>query len=360
VGIATCHRQTPLEEEEPAVGPLALALLVLASAPPPGQTHAERLAWELESRRSVELWARVELNPVKIDPQTPLKYDAIEDHYVETAMGERLCDARFLKSGVAVQRYGHFSDGSKCADLNYSEGNLERQVSAVIKRTYFTEDRSDRTERPEPLSVLYVGREPLQKALPKARYLGKDRVVNRGCDVFLFVRVRWEIPQDHVYFLDEATSIPLKVESYADETARTKKNPLWTWTAQSLDEVGHHFVPLKSKTISYGENAQPDFTWVHTVVSIEFGKDFPASTFWPSLNPGVGVLDTIANKRYVVPGVREEPSTGTSDGGDDRTAVRAAAPSDWTGTISACALGLGAATLILGGVLWWRGRHSST
>jgi hypothetical protein len=226
----------------------------------------------------------------------------------------------------------------------------------VIKRHYGTEDRSERPERPQPLRLLYVGRESLTQALRNAAYLGEGQVLNRVCDIFLFIGVRWEVPQDHVYYLDKATSIPLKVESYRDKSAREHKVPLWVWTANSLDSVKGHFIPLKSTTILRNDDPQQSFTWITRVQSIEFDNDFRSGNFWPSLDPGIYVLDTIASKRYRVPGgqspirsVQVEASLGSKP-------VQATPSSDWNTVIAAVVFGLGATMLLAGGVRW-RSQH---
>jgi hypothetical protein len=323
-------------------------------APPesPADLASRQLAWEIDARRSVEVRTVMDIIPSKPNPQQRQVYDALEDHYFETAAGLRRCDSRYLKSGAAVSRYAYYSDGSKAADVSYSEQDLERETTAVIKRQYRTEDRSERMERPEPLRFLYVGREPLHKALPKATCLGEDQNLNRQCDVFLFTKVSWEVPQDQIFHLDRATSIPLKVEAFKDEADRNAKKPLWVWTAQSLDKVDGHFVPLSSEMIAYSEDSQPAFKWRFRVQSIAFDKVFPTAMFWPTLQPGVTVLDAIAGKTRQVPGVKPaqpaKPATTQT--------MEALPPSGWTTRISSVTLTLGTATLIGAGIYWWRRR----
>jgi hypothetical protein len=322
----------------------------------PARTAAKHLAWEFETLKSVEVRTRFDIVPAKVNPQQPPAYDAVEDHYIETAIGQRKCDSRYLKSDKVVNRLTHYSDGTKCADVNYSKDDLEHHELVVIKRQYFMEDRGERMERPEPLRLLYVGREPLAKALPKATYLGEDQVLNRACDRFLFAQVRWEIPQDHVYYLDKATSIPLKVESYKDQATRDAKKPLWIWTAESLDKVQEHFVPLKSRMTAYGEESEPTYTWNYHVQSIEFDKDFPPSMFWPTIPPGVTVMDTISNKRYQAPGADAGSPATKSISAKTTQLIEATPPSDWSAVFSSALFVLGAAAFVVGGLLWWR-RH---
>ena len=328
--------------------------MLVHSLESPGELAAKRLAWELETRKSVELRTRTDITSTKADPQRPADFDAIEDHYVENAAGQRKCDSRHFKSDAAVGRYEHFSDGMRCADVNFSKNDLDKQESIIFKRQYWMEDRSERRECPQPLRFLYVGREPIHKALPSAAYLGEDRVLNRACHVFLFAQVRWEIPQDHVYYLDKATSVPLKLASYRDQTARDQKKPLWVWTAESLDKVQDHFVSLKSKMIQYAEDLQPGFTWTYSVISIQFDKDYPASMFSPAPQPGVTVLDSINSKRDQTPGARPAPPDKSTQAPRASEPILAVPPSDWTATISSFIFGLGATILAVGAILRWR------
>jgi Protein of unknown function (DUF1559) len=275
---------------------------------------------------------------------------------INKAAGRRFCDDHKLNSGKIVGHDTHYSDGTRCADVRYQEKDLERQQYVTIKRQYYNENMGDRMERPGPLCFLYVGREPLQKALPKAQYQGTDKDIGRECDVFLFSQVRWSFPQDHVFYLDKETSIPLKVASYRDQSARDKDQPLWVWTAESLDKVHNHYVPLKSREISYTETREPSYEWTFSVRSIDFNKDYADSVFWPTLEPGAGVLDTILSKGYEVPGGQKEPVVGSNISPGTTELIEAAPPSDWTAFAPTAMLALGCAILIAAGLAWWRRR----
>jgi hypothetical protein len=318
----------------------------------PVELAVQRLAWELDVRKSVEVRAHTEIIQHKPDPQQPQVFDAVDDHYIETAIGQRRCDTRYLKAGAAASHYEYFSDGPRAADVIFSEADVERQASAVIKRRYRMEDRSDRMQRPEPLQFLYVGREPLHKALPRASYVGEYQALERRCDAFLFTQVRWEVTQDLVYYLDKATSIPLKVESFRNETDRCDNRALWVWTAESFDNVDGHPVTLNCKMIAFSGESTPAFTWNIHVRSITFDKDFPAAVFWPALQPGVKVLDTISGKSFEVPG----PTIPLPARATTVQPIEALPPRSWTSTISSVTLVAGAAIFILASVLWWRRR----
>jgi len=313
----------------------------------PAVRVANQLAWELESRTSIELKVRTEI--LCDDPEwKPKDFTQYEEHYIETALGQRWCDTYLLKDGKIVGRSTAFSDGKRCAEVTYKDDHLDRQKFVVIKRTYPREEQADWMNRPAPINLLNVCREPLHVALPKAKSLGPDRVLDRDCDVFLFRGLRWRVPQDHVYYLDRATSIPLKVESYRDEVARDNGQPLWVWTAESLDQVQHHFIALKSRHVS----TKPLTTSIQHVESVVFNKEYPSSAFWPVLQPGVTVLDTISNKNYKVPG-GDRSNSDAEQQFSTASPVQAVPPQDYGSVASAVSLGLGLAVFSVGIILWW-------
>jgi hypothetical protein len=321
----------------------------------PLERAIKQMAWELETRKSVELTVRHRLVYHDTESGHP-EYDVLEDHYIEVSTGQRACENLFLKLQNVEKRYSHFSDGFRCADVMSEEGNPDRQQSVFIKRQYWGEDRSDRMERPEPIQLLYVCREPLHKALPRAAFVGTETVLDRECDVFLFRRLRWEVPQDHLYYLDKRTSIPLKVESFRDEAARKGKQPMWVWTAESLDNVQGHFVPLKSLMVRYSNTFEPKITWKSEVLSIEFDKDFTSSTFWPTIQPGVSVHDYISGKHYRVPGREGTVSVNEKKAATIGQPIVAIQPTSWVRIIPSISLGLGLSVLLTAAFLWLRRR----
>jgi len=320
-----------------------------------GESAAKKLTWEIETRKSVELVGRIELVPLTDKLPGPLPFRIVEEHFIEAA-GKRYCDIHHLNVDQIVGHETHYGDGSRCADVSYQENELDRQHHVIIKREYYKEPMGDRMERPVPLLFLHVGREPLHKALPKSKYLGTDKILGHQCEVFLFAGVRWSYPQDHVYYLDSATSIPLKVESFKNQAALDKKRPLWTWTAESLDRVQNHVLPLTSKMVSYGEDGQPDFQWNYRVLSAVFDKNHPDSTFWPAMEPGVFVVDSIRSKSYEVPGAEKMASIAKKEVESTAQPIQALPPSNWLTTASWMSLLLGGLIMIVGGTLWWRRR----
>ena len=215
---------------------------------------ARQLAEEMESRKSIEVRCELTINNHTARPSGTMAINIVADHYIETATGKRLLESENMKDGKVVSRSFHYGDGTKFADVNFNSKNPDEQAVVYIKREFWLEEKNDRRQLPQPLLYLYVGREPLYEALTKAEYLGKSEVMGRECHAFLFPQVRWSVPQDQIFHLDNATSIPLKVETFRDKAARDKKETLGAWTAQSLDKVEGHYVPLKSTTVAYNKD----------------------------------------------------------------------------------------------------------
>jgi hypothetical protein len=319
--------------------------------------HAvKQLARELESRKSVEVRVRTGITNHGATANRPNAFDVMSDHYIETATGKRFCESLGLKADKVVTRYTHFCDGSTCADVNYSREDTSLQQAVMIKRQYFMEENNDRKQLPAPLLYLYVGREPLYKALPKGRPLGHGEVIGRECDIFLFEQVRWAMTQDQVFYLDKETAIPLKVESFRDAAARQKNQSVWVWTAKTLDRVYGHPVTLKSTQTAYAQDGSLMFSWDFDVESIEFDKDYPASTFWPVLQPGVTVDNAITKKAYQTPGERKGPQETKTETGIAVQPIRAEPPRNWASLAPGLTFGMGCAVLLAAGAVWLRRR----
>ena len=319
-------------------------------------SHAEQaakaLASDLASWKSVEIRTRMGIQNKALPAGNSQAFDAVLERYIETAAGRRLCEHRTL-NGDALDRLSmYYGDGAKFANVDYRRDDPETQQVVFINRQFWMEDRSDRKQVPPPLLYFYVGREPLHQALPKSTYLGQDKVIGRDCEIFLFPQVQWMVPQDQVFYLDKTTGVPLKVDAYRDAAARERNKPLWSWTVESLGEVDGHFVPLKSSEVSFDREGVEVMARQIDVESIAFNKDYPASMFWPVVQPGVTVIDSIANKMSVTPG-QPKPELKKEAASPARPTY-ADPPRDWSATASNVSLVLGGAVLLAGIVLWRR------
>jgi hypothetical protein len=322
----------------------------------PAQAAAKKLSWEVESRKSVEVKVTTTITDHRAGTRKEPDFNTITEHYIETAAGQRYCDFRGLKSGELHSHLTHFGDGSKFADLNYDPNDWEVQQNVFIKKQYWMEEGSDHKQVPQPLLFLYVGREPLHEALPRAEYLGKGQVIGRDCNLFLFVGVRWTPTQDQVFHLDEATAIPLKVESYRNKEARDKHEPMGSWTAKSLEVVQGHPVPMTSTLVQLGGDHNPMFTWDYKVDSIQFDNHYPASMFWPTFQPGVTVFDSFTKKNYTVPGAAATKPGAAKTAEGSVQPIQATPPRDWSAFAPGAFLVVGLALLLTGGIAWWRRR----
>ena len=319
----------------------------------PSEALAAQVAWNFGSWRTIDIRVRTDLN----NPNIEVTWNRFDEHYVESRAGGRYSDRRSLKDDTFSKRIANYCDGSKSATVNFREKDADLQKSVIIKRDFSDEDRVGKSAQPAPLQFFYVARTPLQEALPKSTYLGIDRVNGRECKTFLFAKVKHTVgTQELVYSLDAATGTPLKVVSYIDEPSRIKGTPIWTWTCDKLESTQGHEIPaVSTSTSSYVKDGKTVVvTHKFTVESIKFDQDYPASTFWPVIQPGVPVMDSLAKKVYETPGAKlpEKVSATTVA----TQPLVAAPPRDWSSTVSSITLGLGLAVLIAGGVLWWRRR----
>jgi len=319
----------------------------------PLELASKQLAREIDTRSSVDLQLKITIKSFTADLGNAKSFDSQDEHFIEMA-GKRFDDVHSYSSGKLVDHSAKYGDGSKGAFLAFDPKDPERQTQAVVNPYYGRENRSDQMDRPDPIQLLFVGRQPLNKALANAKYLGTDKFLGRECHLFLFEKVRWNSLQDHVYYLDRATSIPLRVESFSDQAAREKQEPLWVWSAESLDQVENHYVPMKS-TLTAFNNGGPRFSWTYRVQSVSFNKDYPASTFWPRFQPGVRLFDAISKKRTLVPGLAPQESSA-KEMVSASPPIQALPSGDWKESIPGITLGLGLLLLLAGVLLSWRRR----
>jgi hypothetical protein len=316
---------------------------------------AKKIALQLETRKSVELRVQTKIAISNPPPPVSGSFDSCAEHYIETA-GKRRCDFVYTSAGKIVRREEHFWDGSKAAAVTFAPGperKFDTPATVKVGRNYYKEDAGERMERPSPILFLHVGHEPLHKALLKAKPMGTGTILGRECDLFLFEQVRWRVPQDQLYYLDRETGLPLSVEGYPKYTEREKPQQHWVWKAESLDKVGKFYIPLKTVHIHFDQKNQPAYTWTSIVQSVDFNKDFPASTFWPAAAPGATFIDTI--KKQYVRGDQSKSQQNLIEGADPAQAAQAAhLPPSWADGAAKVSMSAGAALLVIGLAAAWR------
>lgn len=327
------------------------------------ETFSEKLSSEMKSWKAIELRVRSEIEDHTGaysggEPTSGL----VESHDIETDAGERFSE-HLLKPANGKERSSvSFCDGSRYAHVMHEKGRGSRQTQVILAPAFLDEDKVGSTDRPGPFKYYHVDSRPLHRVLPEATSLGVDEVLGRPCDVFLLSRVRWGPgPVDLAYTLDRETATPLRVVCYPDAAAREQRKPSWVWEATSLDRVdGHPFVmnselnayQYPQAGISSEGSLTPYSTFVFTVEELSFDKSYPASTFWPEIQPGVPVWDQVGKTHWVTPDPerdfrRVDPATVTP-------AVAAVPPRDWSDLTSVGAIGLGLALLV--GVVFWKRR----
>jgi hypothetical protein len=322
----------------------------------PAEVAAQRLSWEMESWKSIELRSHEDfVNSEDHDPSQFSGYHC-KYHYIETAAGERMFEERLVPQGSKETFVSiNYTDGKRSATLLRPEIDGVGKDQIDIKQAFATET-DGRTYRPVPLRYYYVGLEPLPEVLSKAVHQGTRRHLDRDCDLFLFAGVRsGQGTTDYVYWLDHASSIPLKVEFYEGEKARSENRPLAVWSAESFDKVEGRHLPLRSELVHLGA-AGPrigDVEGRYQVVvdSVNFDREFPKSTFWPVITSDATVYDFVHNK-VTSP---KKPSADTQ-GTTASPPIRAVESSDGVLSSSTLVMFIGVTILACGLLLWWRRR----
>ena len=161
--------------------------------------------------------------------------------------------------------------------------------------------------------------------------------------------------QDLVYDLDAETAIPIRVRSYLgnlNENDLDSSPPAWTWTALSVDSIQGFHMPLRSSMISYGgagiSATDKRMAIEVKVESLSYDKSYPKETFWPVIQPGTTVLDSIKKTQYAVPG---KTIGDIHFGGENETTTsvaQAVQPVHWSAWGSTASFGLGGALIFVG------------
>jgi hypothetical protein len=251
----------------------------------PAETIASRLSREMESWKAIEIQVQHHLTDIGRTTSKGKTYSTnIEEHYIETAAGQRLAERTVGDPDGEARRDASFSDGSRFVDITYKPGEGSDQRQYKINTSFGGEANSMHSRRPLPLSYLYLEHKPLHEQLSKAKHLGSETHFNREGELFLFTGVTWtKQPVDLLYLLDRATGIPLKLACYASAEAREKNDPLWTWEADTFDQVGDHYFPLQSTELAFAPGqSDPRMTRTLNVEECAFDKSYPKTLFQPA------------------------------------------------------------------------------
>jgi hypothetical protein len=316
---------------------------------------ANKLAWEMESWASVEIRGREDFENPDFErrKESGAKSYHSELHYIETAAGQRLFERIMTPSpGTMVATSIDYSDGSKCAGLILRKEDGGVTSNQVIIKHHFAHENSGWNVRPEPFQFFYLGLEPLPKALVRATHLGKGQQLGRDCDRFLFPSFRSGGNQVYVYWLDVATGIPLRYESYWDQKAFAEERPGTVWRAESLDSVGGHHLALKSELIGYDSkgNDPHRVKSIHKYVMDEvfFDREYPKAIFWPKITTETTVWDHIQNTA--------QPPSKNAAAVVPTDPIRADDSRGSVFPLSTVMFILGSIVLASGLFLWWRRR----
>lgn len=337
---------------------VAAATVGTESADDPGaKVAANQLAWDYESWKAVEISVRQRITNHEEGLAGKIAWNTIDEHYIELKSGERFSDIKYLLDSAYRRRESHYFRGSRSATVNYSDNDENKQKNIMLNMKDFrNEDRNGRVAQPLPLLYSHVGRVPLHGALANAKYLGKDRVDGRSCDVFLFPAVKWSMVQDQVFSLDAESHVPVRVSAYKDQAGREKGEPLWAWTADKFETIQGHIIPVNSTQIEYNQDGKIARSRAIEIQSIKFDGDYPGTMFWPEPQPGVPTTDFEVKKA-----IDKAPSKQQTDFQRDRPkvapagqAIVATRPVGWATVVSRVMLCVGLVIIVAGIFAWYR------
>jgi len=108
-----------------------------------------------------------------------------------------------------------------------------------------------------------------------------------------------QVRQDLVLYLAEDGILPAKMIFYKAGADRLVDKPNWFWTATTVEAIQGRNFPIKSRSVDYQTDVVGggrESTREITVQKVEFGKTYPASTFWREIDPQATVFDNVAGK----------------------------------------------------------------
>jgi hypothetical protein len=282
-----------------------------------------------------------------------------DEQFIETFVGQKYYKKTDGEPGHQHIVFLGYSESKQSASVIFKGSSHDGlQNSITLTKTFMDEQLTGHVMRPEPLRFLYVGLIPLREAVLKAERIGSDRVADRACELFLFKAVPGgSVTQDLLYHLDGATSMPLKVEAFANQSRFQAAKPSWIWEAMTLDNVQGYHISVKSRYTGFivSEDAASTAQLVndYSVESIRFNDKYPASTFWPKMDKGVFINDLIVGKSYYnTPDKKAPHEVGIDAVSASADPIVAGEPSDATPWASAAGVALGASLLLLGAYLW--------
>ncbi len=261
------------------------------------------LVRETASWDSIEIRMTVKQVHQAYGPKISAGSGTTTEHYIETSSLRRFYKAVQIEPPPDLVVWLGYSDGKRCASVAFHRPPRQaEQQQITITKTFLHEQVFGFVDRPKPIQYQHVGLIPLREAILKAVPSGTSKVANRDCQIFIFKNVPGQrSSQDLVYHLDSATSLPLKIEGFADEAHYRSAQPSSVWQAESLDEVQGFHVPLHSRYATYrydGGAAIESLTNRYTIDEVKFNQDTSTMAFWPTYDKGVFINDLIEKKSY--------------------------------------------------------------
>lgn len=281
------------------------------------------------------------------------------NHYLESADGKRSLETIHVRKSGKTQRIKSYFDGHRSAAV-VDHTSSEAQKTISISRAFANEGTSGETARPVPLTFFYVGKIPLDQALADGEQLGLESLEGSRCHKVLFKNVDWSrTRQTLVYYIDTSRAIPVRVDSYNGSDLNSARC-YWSWKATDIQKTQGHSYAAKSEQVVYLRNRDEIltdimYTYYTNIEHIQFNPSFSSVAFWPKMQPGAIVHDTIRKTTHTVPGKPSEASVPQSTSTQAPTHPPRA--DDVWYKLADVSFLLGMLVLMSAGIVWWRGRR---
>ncbi len=265
-----------------------------------------RLDLQNKSWNSIEIVSHEDYSSdVRMDDRSFSSYHS-ESRYTETAIGQRRFEIRiFPKSDDRVVNNIDYCDGNKCWSYSRTD-HVQGKVTItgreqIIIRRSFSMESNGLNHRPEPLKFFYVGLDPLSKSILNAEPVGDGIVMGRNCNRFLFTKIRTSGEfLDFEYWLDEKSSIPLRVDYFRNPRFKIQSSPIASWRAIKVETYDKRNLVTESE-FSQKTNLNSNITntqrYKISVDSVKYDVDYPESIFRPEISKNATLIDEISGKR---------------------------------------------------------------
>ena len=329
-------------------------------------TILERLAWQTTSWTSI-----------KVDVTTDYQFESANDQVDGTLfkkinhLAVRSTNTQAItkyegigNSGLCL-KYESFMQGGVLTIIEYERAKIPTQKRVIIQKADpLPKGNPPYFSIPIPFQYWTVKNTPLHEVLSAAKPLGVEVVGTWQCEHYVTPQANHSgVMQDHHYFLDRETGLPVRFEAHHPSAGGSGTKILVSeWQVETLGSKGGYRYPAKTWHVSYnldarGNRSSRQVRTESRVNLIEYNQKYPLSQFNPpAFESGVVVFDGIkkTNRTVGEAGKSAKPTPVVAPKVVATTTaepLRTSQPRDWSELVSWSGMVLGSVTLAAGVVV---------